>query len=55
MKRFREALVVYEKALEITGLDETLSDEAKRREGGEVVKLMSGRFSTACCCCCCCC
>ena len=44
MKRFREALVVYEKALEVTRLDGSLSDEAKRREGGEVVKLMSGRF-----------
>ena len=45
MKRFREALVVYETALEVTRLDESLSDEAKKKEEGEVLKLMNGWVS----------
>ena len=37
--------MVYETALEVTRLDESLSDEAKKNEEEEVLKLMNGRFS----------
>jgi tetratricopeptide (TPR) repeat protein len=42
MKRFREALVVYEEAIEITRADESLSEEQKKKEEAEVKKLMIG-------------
>lgn len=42
MKRFREALVVYNEALEVTKSDESLSEEAKKKEEAEVKKLMIG-------------
>jgi len=44
MKRYREALVVYEEALAVTRADEGLSDEQKKKEDIEVKKLMMGLF-----------
>ncbi|KAA8896191.1 hypothetical protein FN846DRAFT_783928 [Sphaerosporella brunnea] len=40
MKRFREALVVYEEAIVVTRADPSLSDEQKKKEEAEVKKLM---------------
>jgi tetratricopeptide (TPR) repeat protein len=42
MKRFREALVVYEEAMVVTRADESLSEEQKKKEEAEVKKLMIG-------------
>jgi hypothetical protein len=44
MKRFREALVVYEEAIEVTRADESLSEEQKKKEEAEVKKLMIGIY-----------
>jgi len=40
MKRFREALKVYEDALEVIAKDERLDAEAKRKEEVEVTRLV---------------
>jgi tetratricopeptide (TPR) repeat protein len=47
MKRFRESLVVYEEALEVTRSDASLSEETKKKEEAEVMKLMIGWYSTS--------
>ena len=42
MKRYREALAVYEEALAVAAKDPTLAEEARRRDEIEIRKLMAG-------------
>ena len=48
MKRYRDALVVYEEALAVTRADGSLSDEQKKKEDIEVKNLMAGLFLDVC-------
>jgi tetratricopeptide (TPR) repeat protein len=43
MKRYRESLIVYEKALEIIEVDKTLTSQSKTQEETEIKKILIGK------------